>query len=94
MAVVVDITFPGSSIDMYDTLRQEAGLVGAGREKMPGVVAHYAWEDDEGFHTFGIWESAEHFQTLFASTIKPAAVRAGLDVHPVIKISPLHYSIT
>jgi hypothetical protein len=94
MAFVVDLTFPDGTLADYDAVMKESGLTGAGLDKIPGASAHYAWEEDGVLRILDIWESPEQFQANFANTIGPAAQRAGIELHPVIKISPLHYSIT
>lgn len=94
MAVVVHMIFAGNSLDNYDAVMREAGLVGVSADSIPGAQAHYAWSEDGHLNVLDIWDSAEQFQATLAATIAPAAERAGIQLQPEVRISPLHNSIT
>lgn len=93
MAVVVDMRFPGSKIAVYDAVMAETDLVGASADQVPGLIAHYAFEQDGSLRVIDIWETAEQWQAFSAGTIVPAATRAGLTIDPAVTISELHATI-
>jgi hypothetical protein len=94
MAVVVEITFPGTTLDQYDAIVAEAGLAGAGIDALPGARAHYAFSDGPDLRVIDIWDSPEAFKAFIETTIVPAAKRVGLALEPTIAIHPLHNSLT
>lgn len=93
MAVVVDIRFDDMTVADYDAVMKEAGLVGASVDQVPGLIAHYAFEENGNLRVVDIFGHAEQWQTAMAETIGPAAARAGLTVNPKANISELHNSI-
>lgn len=93
MAIVVDVRAHGNTMADYEAIMKEAGLWGVGLDKVPGAHGHYAWEEDGGIHVIDIWESPEAFNAFFPATIVPAAERAGVTMHPEVKIFPLYNSI-
>lgn len=93
MAVVVNITFPGNTLAQYDAVMKEAGLIDAKPDQLKGIRTHYAWEEDGNLHVLDIWDDADAFEPSFKRNIAPAAQRAGIELHPTVKISPLHNSI-
>ncbi len=93
MAVVVDMRFPGSKIAVYDAVMAETDLVGASADQVPGLIAHYAFEQDGSLRVIDIWETAEQWQAFSAGTIVSAATRAGLTIDPDVTISELHATI-
>lgn len=93
MAIVVKMAFAGTSLDQYDAVMREAGLSGPGPHTLPGLRAHYAWEEEGDLQVLDVWETTAGFEESFSGRIQPAAQRAGIALHPVVKISPLHNSI-
>ena len=93
MAVVVNISFDGLTSADYDAVMTEAGLVGANADRIPGLIAHYAFEEDGNLRVVDIFETPEHWQAAVAETIGPAAGRAGVAINPVAIVSELHNSM-
>ncbi|TXG80974.1 MAG: hypothetical protein E6R14_08390 [Thermomicrobiales bacterium] len=93
MAVVVNISFKDLTNADYDAVMAEAGLVGASADQVPGLIAHYAFEENGRLRVVDIFESAEDWQATMAEKIGPAAARAGVAVNPEAIISELHNSM-
>ncbi len=93
MAVVVNISLEGTTNADYDAVMAEAGLIGASADQVPGLIAHYAFEENGSLRVVDIFESTEDWQAAMAEKIGPAAARAGIAINPAAIISELHNSM-
>lgn len=92
MAVVVDMVFDGQKLDTYDAVMAEADW-GGSADQIPGLIAHYAFEQDGTLRVVDIWDSAEQWESWATGTIAAAAARAGITIKPTVTISELHASM-
>jgi heme-degrading monooxygenase HmoA len=85
MAVLVRMTAPGMTTEIYDKATEQLAprVLGA-----RGFVAHVAFVRDGEFHVSEIWDSQADFQDWYDNNVKPnvpgVEVELTQDVHNVI----------
>jgi len=89
MAVAVELTFPGATLDQYDQVIKGMGLRQGG--PMPdGGISHFVAKTDDGFRVVDIWESKEQFERFAQEQIGPLAREAGIEQQPEIRFVEIH----
>lgn len=91
MSVVVIVTTPGMTPELYDLSQQKLNLVGT---LPPGCSAHIAGPAPEGWRVVAVWESAEVLQRFATERLQPVLAELGVAPPPVPPvIYPLHAQI-
>ncbi|HJZ61016.1 MAG TPA: hypothetical protein VKD47_02550 [Miltoncostaeaceae bacterium] len=89
MAVAVELTFPGATLEQYDQVIKGMGLRQGG--PMPdGGISHFVAKTDGGFRVVDIWESKEQFERFAQEQIGPLAREAGIEQQPEIRFVEIH----
>jgi hypothetical protein len=92
MAVAVEMSFRGGTLDQYDQVIQRMGLTQGG--PMPaGGISHWVAKTDDGFRVVDVWESREQFERFAQEQIGPFTADAGL-TEPETRFTEVHNHLT
>lgn len=86
MAVAALFEFPNESIDKYEKVLEQDGVL-----DQPKRVSHVCYVTDNGFAVVDVWEDEASFAA-FGDIIGPALQNAGLDGKPAVY--PVHGTIS
>jgi hypothetical protein len=89
MAVAIEMTFRGATLDMYDQVIQKMGLA-QGSPLPPGGITHWAAQTDDGIRVVDVWETREQFDSFAEEQIGPYSQEAGFPGPPEIKAYDVH----
>jgi hypothetical protein len=78
MAVVVQQTFTGSTLDQYDEAVAKLGLTAGGPHTAPGLLFHYVVATDDGVEITDIWTTREGFEKFAQEEIVPVTQELGI----------------
>jgi hypothetical protein len=92
MAVAVDMTFEGGTLDQYDEVMAKMGLVRGG-PLPPGAISHFVTKTDDGIRVVDVWESQEAFGKFAEEQIGPFTRELGLP-EPEISFHDVHNYLT
>jgi len=93
MAVAVEMTFRGATLDQYDEVIQKMGLEQGGPTP-PGAISHFAAKTDEGLRVIDVWESREAFDRFAQEEIGPRTREAGITEEPEMRFYEVHNYLT
>ena len=89
MAVVVQVDYPGMTLEQYDELVETLGLLPGGPPPR-GVLFHSAMKIDGGIRIFDAWESPEALQEFQGNTIGPVLNKLGVTETPEMTFLDVH----
>jgi hypothetical protein len=93
MAVAVDMTFRGMTLDQYDQVIQRMGLRQGG--PMPeGGISHWVAKSDDGLRVVDVWESKEAFERFAQEQIGPFTREVGFEGEPEMTFHDVHNWLT
>ena len=93
MAVAVDMSFKGATLDQYDQVIQKMGL-DQGGDMPPGGISHFVTKTDDGLRVIDVWESKETFEQFAQEQIGPYSREAGIEEEPEIRFYDVHNYLT
>ena len=93
MAVAVDMSFKGATIDQYDQILQKMGLRQGG-EMPPGGISHFVTKTDDGMRVVDVWESKEAYERFAQEQIGPYSREVGIEEEPEIRFYDVHNYLT
>ena len=93
MAVAVDMSFRGATLDQYDQVIQKMGLRQGG-EMPPGGISHFVTKTDDGMRVVDVWESKEAFERFAQEQIGPYTREVGIEEEPEIRFYDVHNYLT
>jgi hypothetical protein len=89
MAVLMIMTWPEATREIYEKMRTEVDWVGM---RPNGANLHVSGFDEAGgLHVVDHWDSAEQFEAFVAAQVAPAAQKAGITTQPQVTIVPVAY---
>jgi hypothetical protein len=89
MAVVVQVDYPGVTLEQYDELVEILGLLPGGPPPR-GVVFHSVMKIDGGIRIIDVWESPDAVREFQGSTIGPALHKLGVSEPPDMTFLDVH----
>jgi hypothetical protein len=92
MAVAIDMTFKGGTLDQYDEVIQKMGLQQGGPTP-PGAISHFVTKTDDGLRVVDVWESREAFEQFAQEQIGPYTQEVGLS-EPEMHFYDVHNYLT
>ena len=87
MAVAVEASFPGATLEQYDEAIKAMGLEPKGQH--PGALFHWVTETDSGVRVTDVWEAKEDFERFAQEQVLPVSERVGLP-EPEIRFIDVH----
>ena len=93
MAVAVEMTFVGATLEMYDEVVRKMGFTPHGSGP-PGALFHWVAKTDDGIRVTDVWQTAEQYGQFADEQIRPYAREAGFPGEPEVKITELHNYLT
>jgi len=89
MAVAVEVTFPGATIEQFDEAIKIIGAVPGGRHPGDGALFHWVTKTDSGVRVTDVWATREQFDRFRQDVILPNSKQAGLP-EPEILVMDVH----
>jgi hypothetical protein len=93
MAVAVEMTFKGATLDQYDQVIQKMGLTRGGPTP-PGAISHWVAKTDDGVRIVDVWETREAYDQFAAEQIGPYSREAGITEAPQMRVYDVHNYLT
>lgn len=78
MAIAVESTFPGMTIDQYDEAIKRMGLTPGGRH--PGALFHWVTATGDGVRVVDVWDSKEKWENFAQEQLAPISQQMGMPV--------------
>jgi hypothetical protein len=92
MAVAIEMTFRGATLDMYDQVIQKMGLVRGG-PLPPGGISHWVAQTDDAIRVVDVWETREQFDRFAQEQIGPYSQQAGFPGPPETTYHEVHNTL-
>jgi hypothetical protein len=93
MAVAVEMSFRGATLDQYDQVIEKMGLT-PGKSGPPGAISHWVAKTDDGIRVVDVWESKERFERFAQEQIRPYTQEAGFKEEPEMRFYEVHSYLT
>ena len=93
MAIGVEQSFPGATLEQYDEVVQKMGFTHGG-PGAPGGISHFVSKTDDGIRVVDVWQSKEQFETFAQDKIGPYAAAVGFPAPPVVHFFEVHNYLT
>ena len=93
MAVAVEMTFVGGTLDQYDQVISLMGFSPGGTGAPHGLF-HWVAKTDDGIRVVDVWDSQEEFRRFSEEKIGPFVQQVGLSGPPEVTITPIHNYLT
>jgi hypothetical protein len=93
MAVAIEMTFEGATLDQYDQIIQKMELTPGGATP-PGAISHWVAETDAGIRVVDVWETQEAYDQFAAEQIGPFSAEAGITDPPEMRVYEVHNYLT
>lgn len=93
MAVAVEMTFRGATLEQYDQVIRKMGL-SQGGEMPSGGISHWVAKSDDGIRVVDVWESREAFERFAQEQIGPRTREVGIESEPDVRFSEVHNYLT
>jgi hypothetical protein len=93
MAVAVELTFTGATLEQYDEVIRKMGFHPGGSGG-PGALFHWVTKTDDGIRVVDVWETKEQFQSFAQEKIGPLSAEVGFPSQPEIAFSEVHNYLT
>ena len=91
MSIVVTVTTPGMTAELYDRSQEMMGVAGA---LPPGCTHHIAGPGPDGWHVVAVWESSQALQRFVTEKLQPTLAELGVAPPPAPPvIFPLHAQV-
>jgi hypothetical protein len=93
VAVAVEMSFKGATLDQYDQVIQKMGLTPGGATP-PGAISHWVAKTDEGIRVVDVWETQEAYDQFAAEQIGTFSAEAGITEAPEMRVYEVHSYLT
>jgi hypothetical protein len=93
MAIGVQLTFRGATLQQYDQVIQKMGFQPEGSGP-PGALFHWVTKTTDGFRVVDVWRSREAFDKFSQEKIGPLTQEAGITARPDIEFFEVHNYLT
>jgi hypothetical protein len=93
MAVAVEMTFKGATLDQYDQVIEKMGLTPEGATP-PGAISHWVAQTDEGLRVVDVWETQQAYDDYAAAKIGPYSAEVGITDPPEMQVYEVHNYLT
>jgi hypothetical protein len=93
MAVAVEMSFKGATLDQYDQVIQKMGLTPGGATP-PGAISHWVAKTDDGLRVVDVWETKEAYDQFAAEQIGPYSREVGITEAPEMRVYEIHNYLT
>lgn len=93
MAIAVEMTFSGATLEQYDAVRERMGFSEGGAGP-PGALFHWVTSTDDGLRVTDVWETREQFDRFAQEEIGPHTQAVGLTGPPEIAFYEVHNYFT
>lgn len=92
MAVGVELTFEGGTLEQYDQVIEKMGFRPGG-PGAPGGLFHWVAATDNGIRVTDVWDSLERFQRFADEQIGPITGEVGIQA-PQVQTFEIHNYLT
>jgi hypothetical protein len=89
MAIGVQLDYPGVTLEQYDRVLEELGLLPGGPPARSQIF-HWVAPTENGIRVVDVWESQDAFEAFWEKRIRPVMSVVGLVAEPVIEIFDVH----
>jgi hypothetical protein len=93
MAVAVEMSFKGATLDQYEQVIQKMGFTHGGAGPPHGLF-HWVAQTDDGIRVVDVWDSKEAYEQFAQEQIGPYAAEAGVPGPPEVKYTEVHNYLT
>lgn len=93
MAVAVEMTFSGGTLEQYDAVLERMGLTPGGAGP-PGALFHWVTMTDDGLRVTDVWETREQYDQFAREQIGPHSQAIGLPGPPATTFYDVHSYLT
>lgn len=93
MAVAVQLTFRGATLDQYDEVIKRMGFTKGGKGS-PGGLFHWVTRTDDGLRVTDVWTDRETFEKFAQEKIGPITQQVGVPGPPEITFFEVHNYLT
>ena len=93
MAVAVEMSFKGATLDQYEQVIQKMGFTHGGSGAPHGLF-HWVAQTDDGIRVVDVWDSKEAYEQFAQEQIGPYAAEAGVPGPPEVKYTDVHNYLT
>jgi hypothetical protein len=91
MAVAMQMSFQGGTLDQYDQVMEKMGLGPAGGAERPdGLLFHWVAKTADGIRVTDVWETKDQFDAFAQASIMPATQEVGVPGPPEIEFYDVH----
>src|SRR5262245_17048829 len=93
VAVAVEMSFRGASLEQYDQIIRKMGLTPGGATP-PQAISHWVAKTDEGIRVVDVWETQEAYDEFAQAQIGPYAAEVGITELPEMRVYEVHNYLT
>lgn len=93
MAVAVEQSFKGVTLDQYDQVIDMMGFQRGGKGAPQGLF-HWVAKTDDGIRVVDVWDSAEAFERFAQEQIIPFTQQVGITEQPQVTITEIYNYLT
>lgn len=90
MAVAIEMTFKGATLDQYNQVMRLMSLDDGTRPSPPGALFHWVAKTDDGIRVVDVWETQEQFDAFAEKEIGPYSAQAGIPAPPETTVYAVH----
>jgi hypothetical protein len=88
MAVAVEMSFKGATLEQYDQVIELMGLQSG--QAPPNSLFHWVAETEDGLHVVDVWETKQAYDQFAQEQIGPYSQQAGVPGPPEITYYDIH----
>ena len=93
MAIAVQLSFSGGTLEQYDEVIKRMGFTKAGKGA-PGGLFHWVTKTDEGLRVTDVWTDRETFEKFAQEQIGPITQEVGVPGPPEVTFFEVHNYLT
>jgi hypothetical protein len=90
MAVAIEMSFKGATLDQYDEVMKLMSLEDGRRQAPDGALFHWVAQTDDGIKVVDVWETKEQFEKFAAEEIGPYTQQVGIPAPPETTFREVH----
>lgn len=93
MAVAIEMSFKGATLEQYDEVLKLMGLDDPNAPSPAGALFHWCAKTDDGIRVVDVWETREQFDAFAAEQIGPYSAQAGIPAPPEMTYYDVHNTL-
>jgi hypothetical protein len=93
MAVAVEMSLPGVTLDQYHQIIQRLGAQNEGPHPDPGCLFHWAAAEGDNLRVTDVWSSQDQWERYAQERIAPLSDEVGIAM-PEVKVTPIDTYMT